>query len=98
MAFDSDPEKTGRVFAGRRVYPITELETVSAEYGITIAILATDRTGSQEMVNRLGKAGVRAILNFVPKILTPPEGVIVEDVDIAAKLETLSFKCRDTEK
>jgi redox-sensing transcriptional repressor len=37
---------------------------------------------------------IRSFLNFVPKRLTAPQNCFVEDVDISAKLEKLSFLSR----
>lgn len=92
--FDLDREKVGRVFAGRRCYHIEELERVVPEFKPTIAILACAPQGLQVIVERLWRLGVRAILSFVPKKIQPLEGMYIEDVDISAKLEKLSFLSR----
>lgn len=95
VVFDIDIEKVGRVFAGRRCYHINELEAILPEYQATIAILACGSAGLQSIVERLGKIGVKGILNFVPKKVIPPKGIFIEDVDISAKLEKLSFLSRE---
>ena len=92
--FDVDQEKVGRVFAGRRCYGLDQLETVLAEYDVHMAILASRPEGLQALADRIAAAGVRAILNFVPKRLTAPAGCHVENTDISAKLEKLSFLSR----
>jgi len=89
--FDLDREKVGRVFAGRRCYHVDELEKVIPELKPTIAILACGPQGVQGIADRLAKLGVRAILNFVPKKIQPQGDIFVEEVDISAKLEKLSF-------
>jgi redox-sensing transcriptional repressor len=94
VSFDVDQEKIGRVFAGRRCYALGELETILTEYEVRMAVLASRPEGLQAMVDRLAAAGVRAILNFVPKLVTAPPGCRVESIDIAAKLEKLSFLSR----
>ncbi len=91
VVFDIDSEKVGRVFAGRRCHHIQDLEAVLPDYSITMAILACGQQNLQSMVNRLGQAGVRSVLNFVPKQVHGPAGVNVENVDFAARLEKLSF-------
>ncbi len=88
---DIDPEKVGKVFAGRRCYHIRELESVIPHYEADMAILTCRPDNLQEIINRLAKNGVHSVLNFVPKHVKPPKGVCVEDVDLAAKLEKLSF-------
>lgn len=91
VLFDIDQHKVGRVFAGRRCYSLDQLEAVVAEFDVHIAVLACRAPGLQKLVDRLGAAGVVSILNFVPKQVTPPPGGFVEHIDIAAKLEKLSF-------
>jgi len=91
LIFDLDQEKVGRVFAGRRCYPMAELEQRVQQFGVRIAILASRPEGLQSTVDRLGAAGVRSFLNFVPSRVDPPPGGYVEEIDISAKLEKLSF-------
>ena len=94
VVFDMDTEKVGRVFAGRRCFHLNDLEKVLRDYQATIAILACGAQGLQNLIERLGKAGVRGILNFVPKKLQPAKGMYIEDIDIAAKMEKISFLLR----
>jgi redox-sensing transcriptional repressor len=91
VAFDLDTEKVGRVFAGRRCHGMDELEKVVTEFSVKIAVLACGPRGLQATVDRLAKAGVRLFLNFVPKRVVAPSDGWVEDIDIAARLEKLSF-------
>lgn len=93
-AFDVDPGKIGRVFAGRRCHDLADLEMVIDEYEIRTAILASRPAGLQALVDRVAAAGVLAFLSFVPKNVTAPVGCRLEHIDIAAKLETLSFLTR----
>ena len=91
LAFDIDREKVGRVFAGRRCYHVDELEAALPEFRVRIAVLACRAEGLQRLVERIGKAGVTSFLNFVPKRIQAPTGAFAEQIDIAAKLEKLSF-------
>ena len=93
-AFDLDPDKVGRVFAGRRCYALEKLEIVLADLQVRILILTSRPEGLQEVVDRGVQAGVRSFLNFVPKTLTVPADCFVEHIDISAKLEKLSFLSR----
>ncbi len=90
-AFDVDPDKTGRVFAGRRCYPLDELEEVISEQAIRMLVLTSHPEGLQDIIDRAAAAGVRGFLNFVPKMTTVPSGCFIEPIDISAKLEKLSF-------
>lgn len=93
-AFDVDPDKVGRVFAGRRCHSLDELETVISALNIRILVLASHPDGLQDVIDRAAAAGVRGFLNFVPKLTTVPDGCFVERIDISAKLEKLSFLSR----
>lgn len=91
VVFDIDAEKVSRIFAGRRCHHVREIETVLPDFGIVMAILACGPQNLEDLVGRLGKAGVRSILNFVPRQVHVPEGMHVENVDFSARLEKLSF-------
>lgn len=93
--FDIDSDKCGKVFAGRRCYHLDELEQVAPTLDATLAILATRRTGVEELITRLSQLHINCILNFVPKTLVPPPGMFIEDVDISSKLEKLSFLAKN---
>jgi redox-sensing transcriptional repressor len=92
--FEPDPHKIGHVFNGRRCYGLADLETVIGQHDIRIAILASRADGLQELVDRAAAVGVRAFLNFVPKRVIAPADGFVENIDISAKLEKLSFLSR----
>jgi redox-sensing transcriptional repressor len=92
--FDRDREKVGKVFAGRRCYALEELETVLPDFSCRMAILACGPGGLDALTARLANLGVAALLNFVPQRISAPPGVFVEDVDLSAKLEKLSFLSR----
>jgi len=94
VVFDIDGEKVNRFFAGRRCFHVDEMEKVLPDYQPTIAILACRPQGIQNILERLGKLGVRGILNFVPKKIHPLNGMFLEDIDISAKMEKLSFIVR----
>lgn len=96
VAFDLDPAKVGRVFAGRRCYHVNELEAVLREFDVRMAVLATRPEGLQALVDRIAGSGVLALLNFVPKFVKAPAGCFVEHTDITAKLELLSFLVRSS--
>jgi redox-sensing transcriptional repressor len=91
MVFDIDADKVGKVFAGRRCYALDDMEKVLTEFNVRVAVLTCRAPGLQQLVDRLANAGITSILNFVPKRVTPAPGGYVESIDIAAKLEKLSF-------
>ena len=91
VCFDIDPHKINRHFAGVPCLPLEKMEEEIIKRDIKLAIIATVPEGLQELADRLVKAGIRGILNFVPYPIKAPPGVFVEPIDISAKLEKLSF-------
>ena len=69
-----------------------------AEGGVQIGVVATPTEVAPAVAARLGRAGVRAILNFAPVELADIDGVPVRTVDIVLELEGLSYLLADTER
>jgi redox-sensing transcriptional repressor len=46
---------------------------------------------AQEVANHLVRAGITGILNFAPIVLSVPEEVMVNNVNLAIELENLSY-------
>ncbi|MCU0771247.1 MAG: hypothetical protein MUE94_05690 [Verrucomicrobia bacterium] len=58
---------------------------------IRMAILAVPTEAAQEVTNTLVEAGAAGILNFSPNVLSVPEEVMVNNVNLAIELENLSY-------
>ncbi len=91
--FDADTQRE-RPDVGIPVLPMEELPAYVKERQVKLAILAVPATFAQEVVNDLVNAGIQAILNFSPTILQTPDGVVVNNVDLAIELENLSYFIR----
>lgn len=89
--FDNDPAKIGRRWGALTVQDIDKFPKVARARGIEIAILTVPESAAQEVADRVVAAGVRAILNFAPAGLQVPDGVAVNNVDMALELEGLAF-------
>src|SRR5207245_5176255 len=89
--YDKDPKKIGSGWNGLVVRDIRHLEADLAREPTDIAIVVTPAEAAQEAVDRLVRAGVKAILNFAPLQLTVPADGVVKSVNMALELETLSF-------
>jgi redox-sensing transcriptional repressor len=89
--FDADPKKVGRKIGSMPIQPMEELESVVAQWGVRLAILAVPAETAQSVVDRLARTGLRGILNFAPTRLKAPAGVTVHNLDVAAELEQLSY-------
>jgi redox-sensing transcriptional repressor len=93
-AFDTD---TSPARAANISIPLLAMPTLNeyvAERAVKMAILAVPAMAAQEVTNELVHAGVMGILNFSPTILQVPDGVIVNNVDLALELENLSYFIR----
>jgi redox-sensing transcriptional repressor len=78
--------------AGKPIYDLAELPRILEERKITIAILTTPKSVSQETVDKLVDFGIKAIWNYVPMHLNVPKDVVIENVDFAASLAILSHR------
>jgi len=97
-AFDTDPYKVNRVIHGCRCYPMEELVEVVREKGIRVAVLTVPASEAQGVAERVVRAGVRGLLNFVPVRLRVPAGVFVEDVDVTMSLEKVAYFSRQGDR
>ncbi|HXF96598.1 MAG TPA: redox-sensing transcriptional repressor Rex [Gemmatimonadales bacterium] len=89
--YDRDPRKIGTRWNGLVVRDVRRLDRDLKQTPSDIAIVATPAEAAQDVVNRLVRGGVKAILNFAPVPLDVPPGVMVKHVNMAAELETLSY-------
>ncbi|HEY3279308.1 MAG TPA: redox-sensing transcriptional repressor Rex [Gemmatimonadales bacterium] len=89
--YDQDARKIGSRWNGLLVRDVKHLEPDLKKEPIDIAIVATPAESAQDVVDRLVRSGVKAILNFAPVPLAVPAGVEVKTVNMALELETLSY-------
>lgn len=90
-AYDTNPEKVGRPLEAVQVRDISQLEADVAQERPDIAVLAIPAEGAQSVLDRVVKAGIKAVLNFAPAQLHAPADVTVKTVNMAMELEGLSF-------
>src|ERR1043166_2480475 len=90
--YDKDPKKIGSRWNGLVVRDIRHLDVDLGNGPGDIGIGVTPAESAQDVVDRLVRAGVKAILNFAPIQLTVPADVVVKSVNMALELETLDRK------
>ena len=90
--FDNDLTKIGKRIMDLEVMGTEKLEQVIKENDVQIGVITVPASVAQDVVNQLVKAGVRAILNFAPTVINVPDGVEVRDMDLATRLEILTFQ------
>src|ERR1043165_3781494 len=90
-AYDNNADKVGRRLEGIPVRDIEQLETDIRREKPDIVVLTVPTEEAQTLVDRVVKAGVRAILNFAPTQLQAPPDVTIKTVNMAMELEGQSF-------
>ncbi|MCM8779006.1 MAG: redox-sensing transcriptional repressor Rex [Candidatus Omnitrophica bacterium] len=91
VIFDADPEKIGKNLKGIRIENIENLIPISRKEKLDMAIIAVPAEEAQKVALEVKKAGIKAILNFAPRRLNLPAGIIVKNVDLSMELENISF-------
>lgn len=89
--FDTDKAKIGKNINGIQVFDIKSFSSVAKRDNIEIAIIAVPAEKAQSALDRIGKAGIKAVLNVAPVPLTAAEDIKVKSVDLTISLESLSF-------
>lgn len=89
-AFDSDFTKLGIERNGKRIFPLSRLEELCARMTVRIGIIAVPTASAQQVADMMVEAGVMAIWNFAPVHLRVPEGVLVQNENMALSLAVLS--------
>jgi len=90
-AFDSDPLRVRDAEIKQPIHGMEELPELVKSQHVKMAILAVPATSAQEVANQLTQAGITGILNFSPIVLSVPEEVMVNNVNVAIELENLSY-------
>ena len=96
-AYDNSPDKIGRQLEGIAVRDIDQLEADIRHERPDIVVLTVPTEEAQDLVDRVVRAGVRAILNFAPTQLQAPPEVTIKTVNMAMELEGLSFALTNRE-
>lgn len=90
-AFDVNPEKIDKTYEDVYCYHLDRLEEIIDELGISVAIITTPPEVTSPMADRLKKAGIKGILNYTPRALSPREGVYLEEHDMITSLEKVAY-------
>jgi redox-sensing transcriptional repressor len=90
-AFDAEPARKREKEIKQPIYGMDELPSFVEKQNVKMAILTVPAAAAQEVANRLVEAGISGILNFSPMVLSVPERVMVNNVNLAIELENLSY-------
>jgi redox-sensing transcriptional repressor len=90
-AFDINPEKTGKLYAGVPVYHVEKLDEKMKDMNLSIGIITVPMDKAVETAEHLVKAGISGILNFSSKPLNLPGHVYLEEYDMITSLEKVAY-------
>ncbi|HEY1662339.1 MAG TPA: redox-sensing transcriptional repressor Rex [Verrucomicrobiae bacterium] len=90
-AFDLHPDRERDKEVKQPIYGMAEFPAFVKQQNVKMAILTVPASAAQEVANRLIESGIIGILNFSPIVLSVPEEVMVNNVNLAIELENLSY-------
>ena len=88
-AFDTSPKVVGHSVAGIPVYHINELEAKMRRHNVLIGILTVPIDRAQEVADKMGVWGIKAIWNFTPLRIRVPENIVVQNTSLYAHLSLM---------
>lgn len=94
-AFDIEPDRPRDKKVSVPIFGLEDLDGFIRKQGVRMAILTVPAAAAQEATNQLVASGVMGILNFSPIVLSVPEDVMVNNVNLAIELENLSYFIRE---
>lgn len=94
-AFDADYTKLGTAENGKHIFPISRLGELCERMKVKIGVITVPAAAAQSVCDTMIQAGVQAIWNFAPVHLTVPEGVLVQNENMAVSLAVLSQHLAD---
>ncbi|HEX3101199.1 MAG TPA: redox-sensing transcriptional repressor Rex [Pyrinomonadaceae bacterium] len=89
--FDADAEKIGKKVGETEVQDIKNFAEVVKQDNIEVAVIAVPAECAQAALERVAKAGIKAVMNFAPVALKAPPGVKLKTIDLTTSLESLSY-------
>jgi len=90
-AFDAEPDRPRDKKLPVALFGMDDIASFIRKHGVRMAILTVPAEAAQEVANQLIETGIAGILNFSPIVLSVPEDVMVNNVNLAIELENLSY-------
>ena len=90
-AYDTNPDKIGRTLEGIEIRDMARFEEDVVKERPDIAVLAIPTEQAQPALDRITRAGIKAVLNFAPVQLHAGSDMTVKTVNMAMELEGLTF-------
>jgi redox-sensing transcriptional repressor len=90
--FDIDPDKVDTFIHGKHILHMSRLANLARRMRVRIGIVAVPAAAAQSVADEMVSGGITAIWNFAPVGLKVPEGVVVQNEDLASSLAVLLQK------
>ena len=88
--FDDDPALSGKEIAGKKILPMEKLPDLCHRVGVHIGIITVPGEHAQRVCDQLIESGIQAVWNFANAHLQVPEGILVQNENMAVSLALLS--------
>lgn len=88
--FDTDPRVYGTEEGGKKILPMEKLPGLCRRLGVRIGIITVPGPQAQQVCAQLIESGLLAVWNFANVHLSVPEGVLVQNENMAVSLAILS--------
>jgi len=88
--FDCDPALANCEVAGKKILPMDRLPGLCRRVGVHIGIITVPGEHAQTVCDQLIGSGILAVWNFANVHLSVPEGVLVQNENMAVSLALLS--------
>ena len=89
--FDSDKRKIGKKIGQVEVFDIKNFASAVKRDKIEVAVVAVPAEHARDVLERVIKAGIKAIMNFAPVPFGVADDVKLKTVDLTTSLESLSY-------
>ncbi len=89
--FDTDEDRIGEKVGDVEIFDIKNFEKIVKRYKIDVAVVAVPANYAQGVLEKITKAGIKAVMNFAPTPLKVGDDVKLKTVDLTISLESLSY-------
>ena len=88
--FDINDDVVGTKIKGKPIFAMDKLQNLCQRLKVNIGIITVPVYTAQEACDQLVASGIKAIWNFAPTHLNVPDGVLVQNENMASSLVILS--------
>ena len=89
--FDSSEKRIGKKVGDVEIFDIKNFAKIVKRDKIDVAVIAVPATYAQGVLEKITKAGIKAVMNFAPTPLKVEDDVKLRTVDLTISLESLSY-------